>query len=540
MSQSNFEEILEYKKSISKLENTLQQKEIELTSSKKLCEDLKKLNETLRKQNNEENSKIIELRNELENKEKYYDNELSRIKLENERKEQIYKDQISKLSSYNPEGQKNKIQKEIEMKYKQILNQKDNELEEQLNNINDMKKKYELLNTEYENFKNEAVRESNTQKEVHKNEINGLLNKIQIQKNEKNNFNVDKEIFKEMKNELDLTRNEINQLNLEIEKLRKEKELLTIEKNELNMQNLNTVDKEKFEKQMLSTENEKNKDLLESMKNELKNYQNNINIKELEIKDLMNEKYSLMKQIKENDAEFKDLRSEVIMLRSLIETRDREILNSLNLSNKEINDGLEREKEYMNKYKREIDDLTSELKNTKINYKNYYEKASIDLHSAQRDYHIANEEKKLLNKRVNDILEELEYIKNDYENKVRAVTNYQREYENIENKYREICRHDIELKNSLTEKNKEIQNLNDYIKTLEKTGFSNINNESNYKNLLKKYNEVSKKKKYYKEQCKIANSNIEKIIEKLKPEQKNNLITQGYNPMLSQSEGSGA
>ena len=320
MSQSNFEEILEYKKSISKLENTIQQKEIELTSSKKLCEDLKKLNETLRKQNNEENSKIIELRNELENKEKYYDNELSRIKLENERKEQIYKDQISKLSSYNPEGQKNKIQKEIEMKYKQILNQKDNELEEQLNNINDIKKKYELLNTEYENFKNEAFRELNTQK-VHKNEINGLLNKIQMQ-NEKNSSNVDKDIFKEMKNELDLTRNEINQLNLEIEKLRKEKELLTIEKNELNMINLNTVDKEKFEKQMLSSENEKNKDLLESMKNELKNYQNNINIKELEIKDLMNEKYSLMKQINEYDAEFQDLRSEVIMLRTLIETRD--------------------------------------------------------------------------------------------------------------------------------------------------------------------------------------------------------------------------
>ena len=110
----------------------------------------------------------------------------------------------------------------------------------------------------------------------------------------------------------------------------------------------------------------------------------------------------------------------------------------------------------------------------------------------------------------------------------------------MEIKYREICRNDIELKNSLNEKNKQIENLNDYIKTLEKTGFSNINNESNYKNLLKKYNEVSKKKKYYKEQCKIANSNIEKIIEKLKPEQKNNLITQGFNPMLSQSEGSGA
>ena len=80
MSQSNFEEILEYKQKISNLENIIQQKEIEISSSKRLNEDLKKMNETLRKQINEENSKLIELRNELENKEKIYENEISKIR----------------------------------------------------------------------------------------------------------------------------------------------------------------------------------------------------------------------------------------------------------------------------------------------------------------------------------------------------------------------------------------------------------------------------------------------------------------------------
>ena len=60
MSQSNFEEILEYKQKISNLENIIQQKEIEISSSKRLNEDLKKMNETLRKQINEENSQLIE------------------------------------------------------------------------------------------------------------------------------------------------------------------------------------------------------------------------------------------------------------------------------------------------------------------------------------------------------------------------------------------------------------------------------------------------------------------------------------------------
>ena len=256
MSQSNFEEILEYKQKISNLENIIQQKEIEISSSKRLNEDLKKMNETLRKQINEENSKLIELRNELENKEKIYENEISRIKSENYKKEEIYKEQISKLSAYNPEGQRNKIQNEIEIKYKQLLLQKDNDLDDQQNTINELKRKYELLNSEHENFKNDAMRELNTLKEVHKNETNNLLNKFQIQ-NEKSSSNVDKDIFKEMKNELDQTRHEIKELNAEIEKLRKEKESLVIEKNELNMINLNNVDKEKFMNQMLTAENEK-------------------------------------------------------------------------------------------------------------------------------------------------------------------------------------------------------------------------------------------------------------------------------------------
>jgi len=50
---------------------------------------------------------------------------------------------------------------------------------------------------------------------------------------------------------------------------------------------------------------------------------------------------------------------------------------------------------------------------------------------------------------------------------------------------------------------------------------------------------VIKKKKYYKEQCKIANTNIENIIKKLQPQQKEDLVNQNYNPMVSQSEESG-
>ena len=540
--QSNFEEIREYKTVISRLETQLQQKEIELSSIRNLYDDLKKFNENLRKQVNEDNAKIIALRNELQNKEKNYENQLASMKSDFDKKEEIYQEKITKISAYNPDGQRNKIKNEIAIEFNQILMQKDNEIEQQQNIIKEINTKYELLIAEYETFKNDALREINTQREVHKTEMNNLINKIQIQ-NDKTGSNIDKDIFREMKNELDQSRHQISELTSEVEKLRREKESLTIERNDIKLNTMRDNDKEKFNNKVLFSENERNKILIENMKNEIQNYKSSINRRDTEIKDLMNEKLNLVKQLHENEAEFQDLKSEVITLRNLIEVREKEMMNDIVYNEREKKESLFREKADKENYQKQIEDLSTQLKDVKINYKNYYEQTTNELHSVQREFHAVNEEKKMLNKRINELLHELETLRSDYENKVRAVTNYQKEYENIESKYRDICRKDIELNNTLKDKNKQIESLNQMINSFQKNGFvgsSGINNNS-YRDLMKKYSEAINKKKYYKEQCKIANTNIENIIKKLQPQQKEDLILkENYNPMLSQSEESGA
>ena len=540
--QSNFEEIREYKTVISKLETQLQQKEIELSSIRNLYDDLKKFNENLRKQVNEDNAKIIALRNELQNKEKNYENQLASMKSDFDKKEEIYQEKITKISAYNPDGQRNKIKNEIAIEFNQILMQKDNEIEQQQNIIKEINTKYELLIAEYETFKNDALREINTQREVHKTEMNNLINKIQIQ-SDKTGSNIDKDIFREMKNELDQSRHQISELTSEVEKLRREKESLTIERNDIKLTTMRDNDKEKFNNKVLFSENERNKILIENMKNEIQNYKSSINRRDIEIKDLMNDKLNLVKQLHENEAEFQDLKSEVITLRNLIEVREKEMMNDIVYNEREKKESLFREKADKENYQKQIEDLSTQLKDVKINYKNYYEQATNELHSAQREFHAVNEEKKMLNKRINELLHELETLRSDYENKVRAVTNYQKEYENIESKYRDICRKDIELNNTLKDKNKQIESLNQMINSFQKNGFvgsSGVNNNS-YRDLMKKYSEAINKKKYYKEQCKIANTNIENIIKKLQPQQKEDLILkENYNPMLSQSEESGA
>jgi chromosome segregation ATPase len=539
--QSNFEEIREYKTVISRLETQLQQKEIELSSIRNLYDDLKKFNENLRKQVNEDNAKIIALRNELQNKEKNYENQLASMKSDFDKKEEIYQEKITKMSAYNPDGQRNKIKNEIAIEFNQILMQKDNEIEQQQNVIKELNSKYELLLAEYETFKNDALREINTQREVHKTEMNNLLNKIQIQ-SDKTGSNIDKDIFREMKNELDQSRHQISELTSEVEKLRREKESLTIERNDIKLNTMKDNDKEKFNNKVLFSENERNKNLIENMKNEIQNYKSSINRRDIEIKDLMNDKLNLVKQLHENEAEFQDLKSEVITLRNLIEVREKEMMNDIVYNEREKKESLFREKADKENYQKQIEDLSTQLKDVKINYKNYYEQATNELHSAQREFHAVNEEKKMLNKRINELLQELDILRSDYENKVRTVTNYQKEYENIESKYRDICRKNIELNDNLKEKNKQIESLNQMVNSFQKNGFvSSIGKNNNpYRDLMKKYSEAINKKKYYKEQCKIANSNIENIIKKLQPQQKEDLvINKDFNPMISQSDESG-
>jgi hypothetical protein len=151
--QSNFEEIREYKTVISKLETQLQQKEIELSSIRNLYDDLKKFNENLRKQVNEDNAKIIALRNELQNKEKNYENQLASMKSDFDKKEEIYQEKITKMSAYNPDGQRNKIKNEIAIEFNQILLQKDNEIEQQQNINKEINSKYELLIADMKHLK---------------------------------------------------------------------------------------------------------------------------------------------------------------------------------------------------------------------------------------------------------------------------------------------------------------------------------------------------------------------------------------------------
>ena len=98
----------------------------------------------------------------------------------------------------DPDTLRNKIVMELELQNRNILEQRQNEIDNLNENLFEMKKKYELLNTEHETLKTEIGREIKHLNERHKSEVRELMFEIQLL-NEKCDAGIDRETFKNVK-----------------------------------------------------------------------------------------------------------------------------------------------------------------------------------------------------------------------------------------------------------------------------------------------------------------------------------------------------
>lgn len=408
---SELENHYEFKKALNKLENELQKKEYELSSINKLYQDLKSLNEKTKKECTNLSNKVISLINEMSNKEKKYENEIESSKTSFNKQKEIYENKILKLSAFNPDNLKNKIENEIESKYQQNLSLKENEIEQLITEINELKKKNEILLTEYEEYKNDMISKTMTQKEIHKNEINNLIQKIQLNEDfNKQNSNsiVDKDLYIQLKNELENTRYQLNELNNRYDQLRHENEAMFIEKNELKINLLKITDEQKFSIKQKEADIERLNNIIEKIQNENAMINNNLEAKELQIKELLNEKFNLVNQLSNYELEFQDYMNEIKALRNLLRSHEEEINKNLIYSDKEQKAILFREKEDKENYQKQIDDLVLQFKeaNTKKKNNDFFNKDSnneLIKILEQKDYEInkLKEELKLIRKDAN-------------------------------------------------------------------------------------------------------------------------------------------
>lgn len=363
-----FENNYELRKALNKLENELQSRVYELNLTKNLYQELQELNEKKEKECNDLNIKLNTVRSDMRNIEKKLQNEIDTMKLNFAKETEIYNNKILKLSEFNPSNLQKNIEYKIENKYKQELSLKDKEIEDLTNKLSQTEQQYELLISEFEEYKINIQNEFNTQKHFHQTEVNSLLEKIRLNEDmnsSKNNSGESNDNFTQIKNELDNTRRQVTELNNEIDKLRHDKELLIIERNEHKINLIKERDKQNFDKKNIELSLNKANNSLENMARQIDSLNNALKERDYKINELMKQKQNLNEKLSNQEMEFIDMKNSIHNLNNILKSNEEEN-HKLFLEKEKIQkESLIKEKQEKENLQKQIDDLSIKLKDAK-------------------------------------------------------------------------------------------------------------------------------------------------------------------------------
>ena len=378
MQENNFNNIQEFennyelRKALNKLENELQKKDYELNLITNLYQDLKLLNEKARKECDDLNIKLNTVRVDMRNMEKNYQSEIETMKLNHSKETEIYNNKILKLSEYNPANLQKNIEYKIENKFKQNMSLKDKEIEDLTNKLSQSEQKYELLLAEYEEYKIQTQNQFDAQKHFHQSEINNLLEKIRLTEDmnsNRNNNGENTENFIQTKKELENTKIQINELNNEIDKLRHDKEVLIIEKNENKINLIKERDNRNFNNKKLELNLNKANNTIENLNRQIDMLNIALKERDFKINDLIKQKQNLTEKIANIDMENQETKNMIQNVKNMLKNNEEEYHKKIIEEQKLKNESLVKRNQERENMQKQIDDLTIKLKDAE-NYNN--------------------------------------------------------------------------------------------------------------------------------------------------------------------------
>ena len=376
MQENNFNNIQEFennyelRKALNKLENELQKKDYELNLITNLYQDLKLLNEKARKECDDLNIKLNTVRVDMRNMEKNYQTEIETMKLNHLKETEIYNNKILKLSEYNPANLQKNIEYKIENKFKQNMSLKDKEIEDLTNKLSQSEQKYELLLAEYEEYKIQTQNQFDAQKHFHQSEINNLLEKIRLSEDmnsNRNNNGENTENFIQTKKELENTKIQINELSNEIDKLRHDKEVLIIEKNENKINLIKERDNRNFNNKNLELNLNKANNTIENLNRQIDMLNIALKERDFKINDLIKQKQNLSEKIANIDMENQETKNMIQNVKNMLKNNEEEYHKKIIEEQKLKNESLVKRNQERENMQKQIDDLTIKLKDAENN-----------------------------------------------------------------------------------------------------------------------------------------------------------------------------
>ena len=256
-----------------------------------------------------------------------------------------------------------------------------------------------------------------------------------------------------------------------------------------NKKNINSVDFEQFLR----------------IKNELENSKYQINI-------LSKENFTLKKNNEMLIREKNKLKSDLMILEGNKKFEEKKNETEVKRLNNYI-DNLKQENNILRNNNKLKDDEIKKLYTEKINFSNQFSNKELECQQLLNEVNILNDLLKIHQEDYEKNL--IQNYKNKKESQLKErlnEENYKSEIEDLKFKLKNKTNLDS-VEEIINDKDKEINKLKKKIFEIE-------SNNSSSGNLRKEYNDIVKKKNFYKKQCKEANEKIEKMLKKLSQEQK--------------------
>ena len=255
-----------------------------------------------------------------------------------------------------------------------------------------------------------------------------------------------------------------------------------------NKKNINSVDFEQFLR----------------IKNELENSKHQINI-------LSKENFALKKNNEMLIREKNKLKSDLMILEGNKKFEEKKNETEVKRLNNYI-DNLKQENNILRNNNKQKDDEIKKLYTEKINFSNQFSNKELECQQLLNEVNILNDLLKIHQEDYEKNL--IQNYKNKKESQLKErlnEENYKSEIEDLKFKLKNKTNLDS-VEEIINDKDKEINKLKKKIFEIE-------SNNSSSGNLRKEYNDIVKKKNFYKKQCKEANEKFEKMLKKLSPEQ---------------------
>jgi chromosome segregation ATPase len=534
--ETNLNEILEYRKTISSLQNELSNKDNELNSVFSLYNDLKSLHEKLTEENQSLQKQIITILQEKEQMEMKYQTENNRLKTFFTSQKTTYENQLKSLTTLNETTLKAKIAAQLESKYLALIKDKEEEIDTLNNKVLDLQREKNKLQSQFDLFKQTSQDEIQSIKQKHENELKQLMFKItdlSLNPSTKNKSidgdDITPLMVSELKLQLTNTKSQINSLNAVIANLKSQNNSLIIN---------GTVKEENYRKEL----NEE-KLLNQSIQNQLIEVTTKLGVAENETQNanakiviLENSNQSLkeendyLNKINANLINNQNMNiDDIAKMKLLLENKEKDYIDTIENLKQKVQDTINNLTSQVKQSQEQTEEVYHEHQKLKAEKDENEKTLNEQLNETQNQINKIINEKRTLMEQLKQLQQENEFLKGDYDDKIKNLFYYEHEYKCLDDKFRNVNNKNAEneskiivLNNTIEAKQNEINKLNDKLLKMETTSmnggmrYNNSQYETNMKMLLQKKN-------YYKRKCKECNENIDKILAIISPSDRGNV-----------------